>query len=373
MAGESALRRDRRYRRRQPHSARTSAPAQARWPNGHPRRQRVRRAIPHPRREGRERKAAHPQPPAGCVRANAERIAMSARAVAVGFLATATLAFEILLVRVFAVEHFHHVAYMAIGVAMLGIGATGAFIAAIGELSRDTAERWFRLSTLLTTLSLVVVPVALHRISLDLTQLAWNAEQWVLLGVVYLLLALPFAFGALAILLAITLESARPGWMYGASFLGSGVGALLAIAILWVAHPSRALAFPAVVGGVGTIVVARPRGREIGPFSAALGAMVVASVALARPPWRMVVSSYKGLPQVEAYPDARRVAERTSPLGWVVAVRAPAFRHAPGLSLAYVGEFPPQTALFVDGEIAGAVTRLGASGSDRSTMEILAW
>jgi spermidine synthase len=294
---------------------------------------------------------------------------MTGRAVAVGFLAAATLAFEILLVRVFAVEHFHHIAYMAIGVAMLGIGATGALIAAIGELSKDTAERWFRRATLLTVVSLVVVPAALHRISIDLTQLAWSAEQWVRLGVVYFLLALPFACGALAILLAITLENTRPGWIYGASFLGSGVGALLAIAILWVAHPARALAVPAAVAGIGTVVIARPQRREIGLFSAALVAMVVALVALARPPWRVVVSPYKGLPQVESYPGARWVAEATSPLGWIVAVRAPAFRHAPGLSLAYAGEFPPQTALFVDGEIAGAVTHWAG----RSAMELLSW
>jgi hypothetical protein len=56
---------------------------------------------------------------------------MSATAAAVALLATATLSFEILLVRVFAVEHFHHVAYMAIGVAMLGIGASGAVVAAV--------------------------------------------------------------------------------------------------------------------------------------------------------------------------------------------------------------------------------------------------
>jgi hypothetical protein len=294
---------------------------------------------------------------------------MSARAVAVGFLAAATLVFEILLVRVFAVEHFHHIAYMAIGVAMLGIGATGAFIAAIGALSNDTAERLFHRATLLTTLSLVAVPTALHRIPLDLTQLAWSAEQWVRLGFVYLLLALPFALGALAILLAITLETARPGWIYGASFLGSGVGALLAIAILWVAHPSRALAFPAVVAAAATVVTVRTRRSGITQLGAPLMASMVALFALARPPWRIVVSPYKGLPQVEAYPDARRVAERTSPLGWVVAVQAPAFRHAPGLSLAYAGEFPQQTALFVDGDIAGAVTHW----ADRSAMGILPW
>jgi spermidine synthase len=52
-----------------------------------------------------------------------------------------------------------------------------------------------------------------------------------------------------------------------------------------------------------------------------------------------------------------------------VAVRAPAFRHAPGLSLTYGAEFPAQTALFVDGEIAGAVTHW----ADRSAMEIVSW
>jgi SAM-dependent methyltransferase len=298
---------------------------------------------------------------------------MSIRAVAVGLLAAATLAFEILLVRVFAVEHFHHVAYMAIGVAMLGIGASGTLIAVAGGVGQDVAQRWFPAAMLLTALSLIATPILLHAIPLDLTQLAWNADQWLRLGAVYLLLALPFALGALATLLAITLESTRPGWIYGASFLGSGAGALLTIGVLWIVHPTRALAIPALVAASAAAVTAWTGTRPVGRLTASALTLALASLVALRPPWHVSVSPYKGLRQVEAYPDARRVAERTSPLGWLVAVRAPAFRHAPGLSLAYAGEFPLQTALFIDGEIAGAVTRWGASGTDRSTMEILAW
>jgi hypothetical protein len=297
---------------------------------------------------------------------------MSVRAVAVALVAAATLAFEILLVRVFAIEHFHHIAYMAIGVAMLGIGASGTLVAVLGGLSPNAAQRWFPAATLFTALALMVTPALLHRISLDLTQLAWSMEQWVRLGVVYLLLAFPFASSAVAILLGITLERARPGWIYGASFVGSGVGALLAVAVLWTAHPSRALAMPALVAALGGAVAVGSRTRMTNRFLAAVTVLAASLVAL-RPPWHMTVSPYKGLPQVEAYPNARRVAERIGPLGWVVAVQAPAFRHAPGLSLAYAGEFPPQTALFVDGEIAGAVTRWGSTGIDRTAMEILAW
>ena len=299
---------------------------------------------------------------------------MSARAAAVALLATATLSFEILLVRVFAVEHFHHVAYMAIGVAMLGIGASGAVAAAFGGVRLPAARRWFPAATLCTALSLIATPALVHRVPLDLTQLAWSGEQWLRLGGVYLFLALPFALGALAILLAITLERTRTGWIYGASFLGSGVGALLAVGVLWIAQPTRALAVPALVAALGAMVATWSGTRWARRLG--IAALALASLVVLRPPWRVGVSPYKGLPQVEAFPDARRVAERTSPLGWVVAVQAPAFRHAPGLSLAYAGEFPPQTALFVDGEIAGATThwaQAAGDSTDPSAMEIVHW
>ena len=298
---------------------------------------------------------------------------MSIRAAAVAFLAAATLAFEIILVRVFAVEHFHHVAYMVIGVAMLGIGASGTLVAVVGGIGLAAAQRWFSAVVLFTALSLIATPALVHRIPLDLTQLAWNAEQWPRLGAVYLLLALPFALGGLAILLAVSLESARPGWIYGASFLGSGVGALLAVGMLWIAHPRRALALPALVAALGAAVTAWSQTRSPRRLVMAALTVALASLVVLRPPWHVSVSPYKGLPQVEAYPDAQRVADRASPLGWVVAVRTPVFRHAPGLSLAYAGEFPPQTALFVDGEIAGAVTHWSGSGTDGSVMEILHW
>jgi spermidine synthase len=298
---------------------------------------------------------------------------MSARAAAVALLAAATLAFEIILVRVFAVEHFHHVAYMAIGVAMLGIGTSGTFVAAAGGTHPDAAQRWFPPVVLLTALSLIATPALLHRIPLDLTQLAWNAEQWPRLAAVYLMLALPFALGALAVLLAITLETERPGWIYGASFLGSGVGAVLAVGVLWIAHPTRALAVPALIAALAVAVSARIGTRSTRRLVAAALTLAVASLAAIRPPWRAGVSPYKGLPQVEAYPGARRVADHTSPLGWVTAVHSPMFRHAPGLSLAYAGDFPPQTALFVDGELAGAVTHWDMGGTGRPAMEMLEW
>ena len=283
------------------------------------------------------------------------RAASLARPAAVMLLSAATLAYEILLVRVFAIEHFHHFAYMAIGIAMLGFGAAGTLLALVPPLPRSQAERLFVWAAIATALALVASPALTQRVEMDLTQLAWSAEPWRRLALVYLLLAIPFAIGALATLLALIAAPERPGRVYGASFLGAGLGAALALAILWAAFPARALAMPAFVAALGAVVALLEQVR-LARAVATMTALAAAALSLANPPWALELSPYKSLPQVEAFPDARRVAERTSPVGWVVAVQAPAFRHAPGLSLGYTGDFPRQTALFVDGQIVGAAT-----------------
>ncbi|OGT93464.1 MAG: hypothetical protein A2083_10330 [Gemmatimonadetes bacterium GWC2_71_9] len=230
------------------------------------------------------------------------------RVAAVALVSAATLAFEVLLVRVFSITQYHHFAYMAIGVAMFGIGASGTLVALRRPLERAAAGGCVGWALAGTALALIVCPALALRIRLDPTQLVWESGQWPRLLAVYLLLALPFACGSLVVLLALAAEPGRTGRIYGASLLGSGIGA-------------------------------------------AFGAFV-----LVRPPWPLHVTPYKELPQVEAYPGARRVAEHFGPLGWVVAARAPAFRWAPGLSLGYRGAVPRQTALFVDGALAGAAT-----------------
>lgn len=272
--------------------------------------------------------------------------------------------------RVFAIEQFHHFAYMAIGVAMLGFGASGTLLALAGNVERAAVERWFPRVAVAAAAALVLCPAAAERITVDPTQLAWNAGAWPRLAGVYLLLALPFAAGALAILLALSREAARPGRVYGASFVGSGLGAAAAVGVLWFLPPDHALAVPAVCASVAAIVAARSVEWRLPARGLAWLTVVIAVAAVAHPPWQLEITPYKGLPQVEAYPEARRIASASSPLGWVAAVDAPAFRYAPGLSLAYRGAFPRQVALFVDGHLVGAVSQWE---SDHAALALLEW
>ncbi len=276
-----------------------------------------------------------------------------ATAAAVALLSAATLAYEILLVRAFAIEHFHHFAFMAIGVAMLGFGVSGTALALVRHLEPVRAQKWFIRSALLAAASLVLSPTLLHRIPLDATQIAIAPRELPWLAAAYLVAAFPFALGAAAVLLTLTIHREHLGRLYGASFIGSGFGATLALGTLWLMTPERALAVPSVIGALGGLL-ATERTRRHTTIVAGLLLLAVAGVCTTWPPWTFRITPYKELPQVEAFPNAERVAEYTSPVGWVTAVQAPAFRYAPGLSLAYRGAFPTQTALFVDGQIAGA-------------------
>ena len=300
---------------------------------------------------------------------------LSARLWAVALISAGTLAYEILLVRAFAIQHFHHFAYMAIGVAMLGFGASGTFVSLLGNVGTERARRWFPWASIATVVLLIASPTIVHRISLDPTQLAWDSGQWPLLALTYLTLALPFGAGALAVLLALSRDSDRPGVVYGASFSGSALGARRSAlgarrSALGARRPRvthRARHFPAGTSPRGSVrdgrVGRNARGGPVRPRrawtairrrGARCGAHRVLVQALGRGGYALQGAS-------PGRCVSRSPANR-GPTGWVVAVEPGAFRHAPGLSLGYDGPFPRQTALFVDGGLAGAVQRTTAEG-----------
>lgn len=279
---------------------------------------------------------------------------------AIALLSAATTAYEILLVRLFAVEQFHHFASMAIGVALLGAGVSGMLGALLPPADARAAAARVRRAAASAAAALAASPWAAHAMRVEPTQLAWDGAQWARLAALVVALALPFAAGALATLTAFTLEPERTGRLYGASFAGGAVGVALAVVTLFAVAPGQALAVPPLLGSVGALLLGRTRtARMVG------GASLAAAALFLTPLWSLRLTPYKGLAQIRALPGARIVAECTSPLGWLVALQAPSFRCAPGLSFGFRGRFPAQTALLVDGDVAGVATDLrGAEAAE---------
>ena len=148
--------------------------------------------------------------------------------------------------------------------------------------------------------------------------------------------------------------------------VGAGLGALGMVFLL------DALTLADALRTVGLAGAASRRDRPaVGVRAGRLargGALLVLCAGLALPAalpesWlRPHPSPYKGLSLALTAPDARIVAERHGPLGWLAAVESPRvpFRHAPGLSLLAPAGPPAQLGLFSDGGAPSAITRADA-------------
>ena len=291
--------------------------------------------------------------------------------VSVALLSSAVLATEILLTRLFAVVHWHHFAYMIISLALLGFGASGAFLALVHRtlLRRFTASY---LGNVLAFAGCVVLgPMLARTLPFQAEALLWDPRQPLWLVLVFLVLSLPFFFAANAIGLALIAYRDRAGRVYAADLMGAGLGSLLALTLLYWFRSEDVMRVIAATGLLATCVGALElRARPVAWIGVA-AAGLVAVLVLPETLLRFEPGPYKALTQALRVDGTRVVAERSSPLGRITVIessRVP-LRAAPGLSLNSTSEPPAQLGLFTDGDDLQAVT---AASDDPTALAFLA-
>lgn len=326
---------------------------------------------------------------------------MRRREAALLLVSAGALAYQVVLVRAFAIGQWHHFAYMVISIALLGFGASGTLLAALarrnhkfeisssgdvqpGRRENEAQARgrqndarpngwhsaargagWFALSSTAFALALPASFWLAQKIPFDPYLLVWDRRQLLYLGGYYLVLFVPFFAAATAIGLALVAESEQCPRLYFYNLAGSGAGAALAVGLLMIAPVERALLGVSALAEGGAVLAlldaaapfASSRARRVA-VAAGIAAMAALTLLFAARPPAVRLSPYKGLSYALQLPAARVVAARSSALGRVDVVTSPAIRIAPGLSLVTPGKAspPPQLGLFVEAESAGAVT-----------------
>ena len=295
----------------------------------------------------------------------ADGLSRPALFVAVALLSAGVLGYEILLARLLAIVHWHHFAYMIIAVALLGFGAAGSLVAVFqhGLLARF---RWtFGAAALGFGAGAPLAFAVAQTLPFNALEIAWDRAQLGWLFALYLVLSLPFLSAALALALAFRAHAARAGALYRMDLMGAGLGALGMVFLLDALPLADALRVVGLAGAAaGGLVLLSGTGRRLARGGAllALAAGLALPVALPDGWLRPHPSPYKGLSLALTAPDARIVAERHGPLGWLAAVDSPTvpFRHAPGLSLLAPAGPPAQIGLFTDGGAPSAIARADA-------------
>ncbi|MCS6844781.1 MAG: hypothetical protein NZ528_10765 [Caldilineales bacterium] len=274
---------------------------------------------------------------------------------AIFLLSAATLAWEVVLSRVFAVTQFYHFAFLVVNLALLGFGAGGTFLSLRPRWTADDqqAAAWRpRLEALALGFAAALLGgyLFVNALPFDSYAIAWDRRQVALLAAYYLALAAPFFCVGVAVGLALAVSGPASHRVYAANLLGSAVGAAAAPALLnGLGIP--AVLFPLAAAGVAAAAVAarRPSLLRFLFYAAALGSLMWATAA---PPAaaRLRLSPYKGLSQALLYPGSGVVAEDDSAVSRVTVIESAGVRSLPGLSFQYHGPLPPQFGLFTDGD-----------------------
>ena len=113
----------------------------------------------------------------------------------IAIISAATIAYEILLMRLFSIIQWHHYAYFVISLALLGFGASGTYLTLAQSWLRTRFESAYAVSAaLFGVFSLASFSVA-QRVPFNPLALAWDAMQLVYITLIYLILTVPFFWG----------------------------------------------------------------------------------------------------------------------------------------------------------------------------------
>ncbi len=281
---------------------------------------------------------------------------------ALAVVSAATLAYEVLLVRLFAIVQWHHFAFMAISIALLGFGLSGSALALFHDQVKARFAAAFATGAALFAVTAPGGFLLAQALPFNALAIVWEPAQLLYLPAMYLLLAVPFFCGATCIGVAFVCHGDRVGRVYACNLIGSAVGALGAVATLFVLTPSDALRLIAALGLAAAALVLLDA-KSVSRRALVVGAAAagVAALALLPESWLALrVSEYKGLPVALHVAGARAVGERSGPLGLLTVVDSPQvpFRYVPGLSLNAPAAPPPQLGVFVDGGSMTAIARL---------------
>ena len=275
-------------------------------------------------------------------------------------LSAAALGYEVLLTRLLAIVQWHHFAFLVISTALLGIGASGAFLVVVGHRLRVPAGPFLALSALAFAVAAPACFAIAQHVPFNVLELPWSLRPLGWLLVIEVLLAIPFFIAATGIGRTLIVFGDRLSRVYAADLAGAGGGAVLAVVLLAVLPAERTLdglGMIATLAG-GMAAVRARRGIRWTLLAPAAGISFL--LASGQGSWNELrISPFKPLPQALRVIGAKLAETRSGPLGLVSAVeneKVP-LRWAPGLSLLARAPVPEQAALFVDGDGPIAIPR----------------
>ncbi len=270
---------------------------------------------------------------------------------AVLLVSLAVIALELALMRILSLRFWSHFAYMVISVAILGFGASGTALTLLRGRIVPAKRAWMFSLAILFAVSIPVTLLVGRAVRPNVAFLAWDLSQIRSVVVMELLMFVPFFLAGMFVGTVLMDEGRRLSGHYAANLIGSGLGAVAGVALMYVLSATSLAVAAAACGFCGALVLSPARLWAAAAAVLSAAAMALSALAVRAP----IMSQYKMLPQILAMPGTETIHQASGPLGRIDVVAGPAVHFAPGLSLQNTAPIPPHVLLIVDGDQTSAI------------------
>jgi spermidine synthase len=171
---------------------------------------------------------------------SAHSVPQSTLLAGLGLTSFAALLLELALTRLFSVVLFYHFAFLAISIALLGLGAGGVFAYMLKRRLGGYETR--RLATTLCVVNAVTILLVLEIVLHVPVALEVTGANFLRLTVIYLTAAIPFFLTGILFSVVFARESGRIPLLYGADLGGGALACLAVVPLLnWIGGPNTIL------------------------------------------------------------------------------------------------------------------------------------
>lgn len=143
---------------------------------------------------------------------------------------------ELLTTRIFSLLMWYHFAFVAISIALIGLGAAGMYIYLFVKLAEDNIMKLLKRNMLFTGLSLLIAYLFIFNLRIMIRS---NLLDVLKIGFVYFLLIIPFFFGGQVLIIIYRFFSKNISKLYFFDLLGASLGCLFFILFIEVIIPPK--------------------------------------------------------------------------------------------------------------------------------------
>jgi len=179
-----------------------------------------------------------------------------------GLTSFAALLLELALTRLFSVVLFYHFAFLAISIALLGLGAGGVFAYMLKRRLAGFDTRF--LASRLCMVNSVTVFLVLETVLHVPVTLEVSGSNFLLLTVIYLAAAVPFFLTGVLFSVVFAREALRIPLLYGADLGGGALACLAVVPLLnWIGGPNTILTASVALTGAAAVWASTENGRRV--------------------------------------------------------------------------------------------------------------